>query len=180
MPNIQGISSVQMWFPNQVRISPPSDNFLSNLFLKRDSGTSLALPAATGVFRELEMSNDLCHAILPQTAEKAKVFSSHILPLLLSPLRHTQCLLYLWFCFILKCYSLIHDWLFVTPMNCSLPGFSVHGILQARNLEWVAIPFSRESSWPKGWTWLSCITGRFFTIWATREAWFILTILLTS
>ena len=57
------------------------------------------------------------------------------------------------------------------PMDCSLPGSSVHGILQARMLEWVAIPFSRGSSWPRDWTWISCvIAGRFFTVWATREA----------
>ena len=53
------------------------------------------------------------------------------------------------------------------PTNCSLPRFSGHGILQVRMLEWIAIPFSRGSSWPKGWTLVSCITGRFFTIWAT-------------
>ena len=45
-----------------------------------------------------------------------------------------------------------------------------HGILQARVLEWVAIPFSRGSSQPRDWTWVSCIAGRFFTSWATREA----------
>ena len=46
-----------------------------------------------------------------------------------------------------KCWSLSHVWLFATnPMDCSLPGSSVHGILQARILEWVAIPFSRGSS----------------------------------
>ena len=55
------------------------------------------------------------------------------------------------------------------PMECSLPGSSVHGILQARILEWVAIPFSRGSSQPREWTWVSCTTGRFFTVWATRE-----------
>ena len=55
-------------------------------------------------------------------------------------------------------------------MDCSPPGSSVHGILQARILEWVAIPFSRGSSWPRDWTWVPCIAGRFFTIWATREA----------
>ena len=38
------------------------------------------------------------------------------------------------------------------PMDCSQPGFSVHGILQARILEWVAIPSSRGSSWPRDWT----------------------------
>ena len=56
------------------------------------------------------------------------------------------------------------------PMNCSLPGSSVHRILQARILEWVAIPFSSGSSWPRDWTQASCIAGRFFTIWATTEA----------
>ena len=55
-------------------------------------------------------------------------------------------------------------------MDGSLPGSSVHGILQARILGWVAIPFSRRSSGPRDWTWVSCIAGRFFTIWATREA----------
>ena len=52
------------------------------------------------------------------------------------------------------------------PMDSSLPGFSVHGILQARILKWVAIPFSRESPQLRDWAQVSCITGRFFTIWA--------------
>ena len=56
------------------------------------------------------------------------------------------------------------------PMDYSPPGSSVHGILQARILEWVAVPFSRGSSWPSDWTWVSCITGRFFTIWATEKS----------
>ena len=55
-------------------------------------------------------------------------------------------------------------------MDCSPPGSSVHGILQARTLEWIAIPFSRGSSWPRDWTQVSYIADRFFTIWATREA----------
>ena len=46
----------------------------------------------------------------------------------------------------------------------------VHGILQARKLEWVAFPFSRGSSRPRNWTQVSCPIGRFFTSWATREA----------
>ena len=54
-------------------------------------------------------------------------------------------------------------------MDCSLPGSSVHGIFQARILEWVAISFSRRSSWPRDWTWVSHIVGRCFTVWATRE-----------
>ena len=52
----------------------------------------------------------------------------------------------------------------------SLPGSSVHRILQAGILEWVATLFSRGSSWPRDRTRVSCIAGRFFTIWATREA----------
>ena len=56
------------------------------------------------------------------------------------------------------------------PMDCSLPGSSVHGIFQARVLEWAAISFSKESSRPRDWTWVSRIAGRHFTIWATREA----------
>ena len=55
-------------------------------------------------------------------------------------------------------------------MDCSSAGSSLHGILQARILEWVAYPFSRGSSQSKDWTQVSCIAGGFFTIWATREA----------
>ena len=55
------------------------------------------------------------------------------------------------------------------PIDSSPPGSTIRGILQARTLEWVAISFSRRSSWPRDWTPVSCITGRFFTIWVTRE-----------
>ena len=55
-------------------------------------------------------------------------------------------------------------------MDCSLPGYSVHGIFHERVLEWVAISFSRGSSQPWDGTQVSCIVGRHFTIWATREA----------
>ena len=55
-------------------------------------------------------------------------------------------------------------------MDCSLPVSSVCGILQARILEWIAISFSRGSSWSRDWTRVSCIAGRFFYHWATREA----------
>ena len=60
------------------------------------------------------------------------------------------------------CLTLCHS------MDCSLPDSSVHGILQAQRR--VAIPFSRGSSQPRDWTWVSHIAGRFLTIWATREA----------
>ena len=54
------------------------------------------------------------------------------------------------------------------PMNCSPPGSSIHGILQARILKWVAISFSRGSSWPRDRTQVSRIAGRHFNLWATR------------
>ena len=56
------------------------------------------------------------------------------------------------------------------PMDCNLPGSSVYGIILAKILEWVAIPFSKGSSRPRDWTWVSCIAGGFLTIWAAREA----------
>ena len=60
--------------------------------------------------------------------------------------------------------------LFVTPgTDYDLPCSFVHGIFQARTLEWVVISFSRRSSLPKDWTPVSLIVGRCFTVWATRE-----------
>ena len=56
------------------------------------------------------------------------------------------------------------------PMDCSPPGSPVHGILQARILEWVAISFSRGSYRPRDQTQVSCTAGGFFIVWATREA----------
>ena len=55
-------------------------------------------------------------------------------------------------------------------MDSSPPGSSVHEILKARTLEWVASPFSRESSWPRDQTLVCHIAGKFFTVWGTREA----------
>ena len=58
----------------------------------------------------------------------------------------------------------------VTPWTvCSPPDSSVHGILQARTLEWAAISFSRGSSQLRDWTQVSHITGRLFSVWATME-----------
>ena len=55
------------------------------------------------------------------------------------------------------------------PTLCHPMDYTVHGILQARILEWVAVPFSRRSSQPRDWTRVLRIAGWFFTIWATRE-----------
>ena len=66
------------------------------------------------------------------------------------------------------------------PMDCSLPGFSVHGFLQARILEWIAIPFSRGSSQARDRNLVSC---RFFTVWATGSppaVWFLPYILIIN
>ena len=56
------------------------------------------------------------------------------------------------------------------PRDCSPPGSFVHGILQARILEWISYPFSKGTSWPRNWARVSCIAGGFFTSWATQEA----------
>ena len=65
-----------------------------------------------------------------------------------------------------KCYSL--SCTLGSPMDCRPSGSSVHRNLQARILEWGAIPFSSGSSWPRDWTQVSYISGRFFTVLATR------------
>ena len=67
--------------------------------------------------------------------------------------------------------SMIFCLSWLSRVHCASPGCSsVLGILQARILEWIAIPFSRGSSQPRDQTQASLIAGRFFTIWATREA----------
>ena len=67
-------------------------------------------------------------------------------------------------CLVAQLYLILCD-----PMDCSLPGSSVHGILQAGILEWVAMPSSRGSSQPRDQTQVFRIVGGFFTVWATRE-----------
>ena len=66
--------------------------------------------------------------------------------------------------------SLNHVRLFFDPMDCSPPGSSVRGISQARVLEWVASSSFRESSWPRDWTWVSCVGKWILYPWATGEA----------
>ena len=75
-------------------------------------------------------------------------------------------------------YEDLQDFLELTPkkdvlcdrMDCRLPGSSLHGILQARVLEWVTISFSRGTSRPRDRTRVSSIPGRCFNLWTTREA----------
>ena len=70
---------------------------------------------------------------------------------------------------------MLHPWKKVNVAQscltlCDPMDYTVHGILQARILEWVASPFSRGSSQPRDWTQLSRTAGGFFTSWAMREA----------
>ena len=67
-------------------------------------------------------------------------------------------------CLVTQCCLTLWD-----PMNCSLLGLSVYGDSPGKILEWVAMPSSRGSFPPRDGTRISCIAGRFFTIWATRE-----------
>ena len=60
-------------------------------------------------------------------------------------------------------------WTLCDPTDCGPPGSSVRGILHATILEWIAIPFSRGSSQSRNRTWVSCIAGRFFSVWATGK-----------
>ena len=64
-----------------------------------------------------------------------------------------------------------HKWKSLSRVRlCDSMNYTIHGILQARILEWVSYPFSRGSSQSKKRTRIPCITGRFFIIWITREA----------
>ena len=77
-------------------------------------------------------------------------------------LQMSLCLLWwrsVWYC----CLVANLCWALCDPMNCSSPGSSVHGILQVRILEWVAISSSRGSSWPRDQTHVPCIAGGFIT-----------------
>ena len=64
--------------------------------------------------------------------------------------------------------SLLWKWKLLSWVRLFAIPWTVHGIVQARILEWVAFPFSRESSQPRNQTGVSCIAGRFFTNWAIR------------
>ena len=66
-----------------------------------------------------------------------------------------------------SCWVVSDSW---DPVDCSPLSSSVHGIFQARILEWVAISFSRGPSWSRDRTQVSCIAGRHFNLWVTREA----------
>ena len=58
---------------------------------------------------------------------------------------------------------------FCEPLDFSLPSSSVYGILQARIMDWATIPFFRASSWSRDQTQVSCIAGRFFSVWEESD-----------
>ena len=107
---------------------------------------------------------------------KMSIRLSHIIIISFNYSRSLMCfslsffLIHLFFIIILCVLSCFSHAQLCESMNCSPPGSSVHGIFQARVLEWVAMPFSRGSSWLRDWMGDSCIAGRFFMIWATRKA----------
>ena len=71
------------------------------------------------------------------------------------------------------CVCIQSCWTLFISTDCSPTDFSVHGISQARILEWVSISFSRQSSQPRDWAFIpcvSCMAGGFFTCWAIRKA----------
>ena len=99
--------------------------------------------------------------------------SSHVSLRIWHTLSSTR-ILYKWLCFcVLHCIALYTVKMKVAQLCltlCDTMDYTLHGILQARILEWVAFPFSRGSSQPRDRTQVSLIVGRFFTSWATREA----------
>ena len=98
---------------------------------------------------------------LPNTHRQTDTYSPHTYT---PPITHTY-IHYVCVCEVAQSCPTLWD-----PMGCSPSSSSVHGILQARILEWVAISFSRGSSPPRDRTQVSCIAGRRFNLGATREA----------
>ena len=101
------------------------------------------------IFNNFRIYNALGHAGYPNSMKECYF----PMQFMLSIMFHCSCC-----CLVIKSYPTPCD-----PMGCSLPGSSVHGILQARILEWDAISFSRGSSWHGDQTSVSCIAVRFFT-----------------
>ena len=79
--------------------------------------------------------------------------------------KHTQVHIYCCCCLVAKSCPALFD-----PMDYSSPGSSVHGISQKRILEWIAVSFSRGSSWPRDVTCISCIGRQILYSWTTRES----------
>ena len=144
------------------------------------SGGTLSTLSRHGQREQLLRQPGGCHGVSPWPAPGSWVtLTRHLQHLLsarlLSSLYSCRCFSFHFQKFRIKCMLVTQSaqscLSLCNPMDCSSPpGSSVHWILQVRILQWVAISFSRGSSWPKHPTWVSHTSGRFFTIWATREA----------
>ena len=143
------------------------------------SGGTLSTLSRHGQREQLLRQPGGCHGVSPWPAPGSWVtltrhFQHLLSARLLSSLYSCRCFSFHFQKFHIKCMlvtQLSHVWVFATPWTVAPPpGSSVHWILQVRILQWVAISFSRGSSRPKHRNWVSRTSGRFFTIWATREA----------
>ena len=105
-----------------------------------------------------------CHMAFYSRSMENKMWMGHLVMTLVSNFYH-QAILQYHHRFVAKLYLTLCE-----PMVCSLPGSSVHGIFQARILEWVTISFSRESSWPRDWTHIFYIKQWILYYQATWEA----------
>ena len=98
-----------------------------------------------------------------------RMFSNVLIDVLIMPVCYIllmHLIFYLILCSFIHFYEV--KWKLLSHVRLSGTPWIVHGILQARILEWVAVPFSRGSSQHRDWTQVFCIAGRFFISWATR------------
>ena len=117
--------------------------------------------------QRLSFSSKSCYFLFPQISKKWWLWRHISAISIICLIQHTHLLWHF------NIYALI-NFMFKVKVTqscltlCNPMDYTVHGILQA--MEWVAFPFSKGSSRPRNWTWVSCVVGRCFTIWATREA----------
>ena len=133
------------------------------------------LATSVGTIQTRNPLLDLFYICLPNQGKLNGPPSSHSCEFLSSfggdgGIRNQIDLKYRYYCLIQACMHAQSCPTLCDPMGYSPPGSSGHGTVPVIIMEWVAIPFSRGSSRPRDWTWVSCIAGRLFTIWATREA----------
>ena len=152
-----GVSRQEYW--NALPYLPPGD--LPNPGLK-PAVSYVSCIGRQVLYHYSHLGSLLCHLeyYLTSVNFSSLICKRETIPQIISPLQKPLYKL----CFMCQMLSHLCD-----PMDCSLPGSSVHEILQARILEQVAISFSRGPSWPRDGTQVSCSAGKFFTVWTTRE-----------
>ena len=148
----------------------------SELMYKSVTGTELhteiICPWKSRRFISLSLNFDFCYCLLTMCFFFLYIFLSFFLSSL-GPFKRFSFFSLLhrgastafqgvcWICLVKVLVAQLYSTL-CNPMDCGLPGSSVHGILQTRILEWLAIPFSRGSSWPRNWTQVSCTVGSLY------------------